>query len=71
MTKPGANPFSSPGHTRGVLVAIHADKTIAIAENIFPEGDLLIPLSAELEKSTAKAGPNSQWAEQVLKLSVF
>ena len=51
LTKSGDNPFSSPIYTRGVLVAIATDKSVEVAENIFPEGDLLIPLENQLEKS--------------------
>lgn len=71
LTKSPENPFAGEVLTRGVLVSFSKDQQVQIAENIYPKGDLLIPLERQREELLLEAGPSSQWVEKLLEIGLL
>ena len=70
LTKNFDNSYATQVYSHGVLVAFTSGQQVEIAENIFPNGDLLIPLENQLEQTTMDAGANSEWTRKLLKISL-
>jgi len=68
MTQGSDDPYVGQVMNKGVLISMdHQD--IEMAENISPQGDVLIPLENQQEELETQVGPSAQWLEKILSLA--
>lgn len=68
LTKGSDDPYVGEVMTKGVLITLH-QQTVEMAENISPQGDLLIPLENQQEELQGRVGPSSQWTDELLGMA--
>lgn len=69
LSQPPANPYAGFSQTMGVLIAVDADGTVSLAENVFPTTSILFPMTQSLTETMASLPGRDDWASWLSQMA--